>query len=255
MIHACIETGTVLYIEYNMLCQKYAKTLLPQLKDRLISIAKHAVEHFSLEVESDETVYLDFRRMVQLKLSHLYLGIGMFGIYLNVTISKNDTKIASQLLNSVRKNGKEWQRMETRWKWSYYMAKGRLHGLLGQLNKAMKHTKQALAFAKNGGYSREIVGASDALRFYERQRKCEEKVTVLDHAGDADRGEISTTTIIETLDTIVDNTFCLVEEYESVLQHYKTTLVKLRNRIRKLKCDTLLRHPYTVIYTRKCHKQ
>ncbi|CAG2251353.1 unnamed protein product [Mytilus edulis] len=114
LMHACRETGTVLYIEYNMLCQKYAETLEPGLKEQLNNIANQAIEHFAVEIEFDETVYLDYKRMVLLKLSHLLLGIGMFGVYLDVSVTTEDKRKAKGFLRSIKESKESWERMETR---------------------------------------------------------------------------------------------------------------------------------------------
>jgi len=169
LIHACRETGTVLYIEYNMLCQKYADTLNSDLK-RLLSTIEHlAIEHFSREKEVEETVYLDFRRMVLLKLSHLYLGVGIFGVYLDVEVTTDDKRKYVSLLRCIRNNDADWTRMETRWKWSYFTAKGRLFSLQNDLGKAVHYTNKALTHAKKGGYTKEIVGSENALKSFENK--------------------------------------------------------------------------------------
>lgn len=169
LIHACRETGTVLYIEYNMICQKYADTLNSDLKRLLSTIGNLAIEHFSREKEVEETVYLDFRRMVLLKLSHLYLGVGLFGVYLDVEVTIGDKKKSVSLLRCIRNNDSDWTRMETRWKWSYFTAKGRLFGLQNDLKKAIQYTNKALSHAKKGGYTKEIVGSENALKSFENK--------------------------------------------------------------------------------------
>ena len=59
--------------------------------------------------------------------------------------------------------------METRWKWSYFTAKGRLFGLQNDLKKAIQYTNKALSHAKKGGYTKEIVGSENALKSFENK--------------------------------------------------------------------------------------
>lgn len=185
LIHAYQETGTVLNIEYDMICQQYAETLNSDLKRLLSTIGNLAIEHFSREKEVEETVYLDFRRMVLLKLSHLYLGVGIFGVYLDVEVTTDDKRKSVSLLRCIRNNDADWTRMETRWKWSYFTAKGRLFGLQDDLEKAVHYTNKALAHAKNGGYTKEIVGSENALKLFENKlyhakirNRCQENVPI-----------------------------------------------------------------------------
>lgn len=185
LIHACRETGTVLYIEYNMLCQKYAETLNSDMKRLLSNIGNLALEHFSREKEVEETVYMDFRRMVLLKLSHLYLGVGIFGVYLDVEVTIDDKKKSASLLRCIRNNHSDWTRMETRWKWSYFTAKGRLFGLQNEFKKAVNYTNKALTHAKKGGYTKEIVGSENALKLFENKlyhakirNRCQENIPI-----------------------------------------------------------------------------
>ena len=107
------------------------------MKRLLSTIGNLAIEHFSREKEVEETVYLDFRRMVLLKLSHLYLGVGIFGVLLDVEVTTDDKRKSVSLLRCIRNNDSDWIRMETRWKWSYFTAKGRLFGLQSELENAV----------------------------------------------------------------------------------------------------------------------
>ncbi|XP_063423724.1 uncharacterized protein LOC134707672 [Mytilus trossulus] len=225
LIHACRETGTVLYIEYNMLCQKYAETLDPGLKEQLNNIANKAIEHFAVEIEFDETVYLDFKRMVLLKLSHLLLGIGMFGVYLDVSVTTEDKRKAKGFLRSIKETKESWKRMETRWKWSYFTAKARHFGLDYDFSNAIKYTEKALRYATKGEYSKEILGSQNALNIY--NNLCKRIKGIHDH-------EYKTTTPCN--DTKEDSR--MQRQYDQIefeIDHSLSNLEKLENEIKRSK--------------------
>jgi myosin heavy subunit len=218
LIHACRETGIVLYIEYNMLYQKYAETLNSDLKRFLSTIGNLAIAHFSREKEVEETVYLDFRRMVLLKLSHLYLGVGIFGVYLDAEVTTEDIKKSVSLLRCIRNNDADWTRMETRWKWSYFTAKGRFFSLQNDLEKAIHYTNKALLHAKEGGYTKEIVGSENALQSFENK---------LEHAKI--RNKSQTNVSIKSMPTCnLENEFTRLEDK---IQEKRNTLECLNKEI------------------------
>jgi DNA-binding transcriptional regulator WhiA len=78
-----------------------------------------AVDHFQQEGETNPEVSEDFTRMFRLKLSHLYLGIGLFGDSVNTEVTHQDVNESKYLLKTIEDNNDMWNRMETRWKWFY----------------------------------------------------------------------------------------------------------------------------------------
>jgi hypothetical protein len=62
---------------------KFSHKMEPDKKKYLLSLGYRAVDHFQQEGETNPEVSEDFTRMFRLKLSHLCLGIGLFGDYLN----------------------------------------------------------------------------------------------------------------------------------------------------------------------------
>ena len=237
LMHACRETGTVLYIEYNMLCQKYAETLEPGLKEQLNNIANQAIEHFAVEIEFDETVYLDFKRMVLLKLSHLLLGIGMFGVYLDVSVTTEDKRKAKGFLRSIKESKESWERMETRWKWSYYTAKARHFGLDYNFSKAMKYTNKALHFASKGSYAKEILGSQNALNIYNNLCKRQKRFRELEYATTTTCNDNNKDSRIQKqfdqIECEIDHSLSNLEKLENEIKRSKERLLKLREKVKQ----------------------
>ncbi|CAC5411651.1 unnamed protein product [Mytilus coruscus] len=236
LIHACRETGTVLYIEYNMLCQKYAQNLEPVLKEQLCNIANKAIEHFAVEIEFDETVYLDFKRMVLLKLSHLLLGIGMFGVYLDVSVSTEDKRKAISFLRLIKETKESWKRMETRWKWSYYTAKARLFGLNNNFPKAIKYTERALCYATKGSYSKEILGSQNALNIYnnlcERKTEFHELEYETTVSCNDNKEDSRMQRHLEQMECEIDYSLRNLEMLENEIKHSKERLLILKEKVK-----------------------
>lgn len=160
LVHSCRETGIVLYIEYNMEYNnwhtKFSHKMEPDKKKYLLSLGYRAVDHFQQEGETNPEVSEDFTRMFRLKLSHLYLGIGLFGDYLNTEVTHQDVNESKYLLKTIEDNNDMWNRMETRWKWFYYIAKARISYLDGNLCEALDNTGHTLDLAIEGNYTNEI---------------------------------------------------------------------------------------------------
>ena len=160
LVHSCRETGIVLYIEYNMEYNnwhtKFSHKMEPDKKKYLLSLGYRAVDHFQQEGETNPEVSEDFTRMFRLKLSHLCLGIGLFGDYLNTEVTHQDVNESKYLLKTIEDNNDMWNRMETRWKWFYYIDKARISYLDGNLCEALDNTRHALHLAIEGNYTNEI---------------------------------------------------------------------------------------------------
>jgi hypothetical protein len=120
-IEPCRETGIVLLIYYNLLCQQYDLTLDQILRENLIHIAKESLDHFAQERDD---VCFDFRRIVMLKTSFIYLGIGLFCNILPVPVCQANINHAKSCLDHALS---DWNRMELRWKMIYHFAHARIH--------------------------------------------------------------------------------------------------------------------------------
>lgn len=156
MVKACRETGVVLYIEYNMFHIIYSKSMSYANKQHLLDLGHRAVEHFKAEAYDNPDVTNDFERMFSLKITHLYLGIGLFGNFLGHKISDADLRQAKYLLTRIETNDEQWGRLEVRWKWFYYIAKARVYFLENDIHGAVENAKKALSCAKEGRYGEEV---------------------------------------------------------------------------------------------------
>lgn len=172
LVHSCRETGIILYIEYNMEYYnwhiKFSHKMKPDKKKYLLSLGYRAVEHFQQEEETNPEVSEDFTRMFRFKLSHLHLGIGLFGDYLNTEVTHQDVNESKYLLRTIEDNNDMWNRMETRWKWFYYIAKAQISYLDGNLCEALDNTRHALDLAIEGYYTNEIRCTRENIRNIEK---------------------------------------------------------------------------------------
>ncbi|CAC5379634.1 unnamed protein product [Mytilus coruscus] len=169
-VKSCRETGIVLYIEYNMFNIIYSETMNYSQKEHLLLLGHEAIIHFKKESKTNPEVAEDFIRMFNLKLSHLYLGIGLFGNYLKSNVPNKDIEEGKRLLRIIKDNNKMWERMEVRWKWFYYTAKARIKYLEHRPFEALENTRLALSFAENGkGNSlKEIKSSKDTMNYIEK---------------------------------------------------------------------------------------
>jgi len=153
-IPACRETGIVLYIEYNILSQKFAASPSEELRRTLLQQGGNAIDHFDKE---DEEIGLDFKRMILLKICHVHLGIGLFLDFLpDVSVTEHNRQCARCFLEQVR-HPRMWNRMETRWKMFYYIAKSRFLEIENKISEALKRAEKAEKCAKAGNFQKERI--------------------------------------------------------------------------------------------------
>ncbi|XP_062620766.1 uncharacterized protein LOC134282384 [Saccostrea cucullata] len=155
-IEPCRETGIVLLIYYNLLCQQYDLTLNQLLRENLIKMAKESLDHFAQERDD---VYFDFRRIVLLKTSFIYLSIGLFCDILPVSVSASQLTHAKSCLDYALR---DWDRMELRWKMIYHFAHARIHQIEKRWDLALVSVKESYRQCKEGQFSQE---EQNILRF------------------------------------------------------------------------------------------
>lgn len=136
-------------------------------KQHLLDLGHRAVEHFKAEAYDNPDVTNDFERMFSLKITHLYLGIGLFGNFLGHKISDADLRQAKYLLTRIETNDEQWGRLEVRWKWFYYIAKARVYFLENDIHGAVENAKKALSCAKEGRYVEEVKCTKKTLSYIE----------------------------------------------------------------------------------------
>ncbi|XP_056013080.1 uncharacterized protein LOC125681782 isoform X2 [Ostrea edulis] len=163
-IEPCRETGIVLLIYYNLLCQQYELTLDQILRENLIKIAKESLDHFAQERDN---VSFDFRRIVMLKTSFIYLGIGLFCNILSVPVCQTRLDQARSCLEHALR---DWDRMELRWKMIYHFANGRIHEIQKRWDLALLSVKESYILCKKGGFNREKQNVLIFVDFI--KRKC-----------------------------------------------------------------------------------
>ena len=96
----CRETGIVLIIEFNLLCNMYDKQPSIQKREQLIRIIRECISHFD---DEQDTVRDDFRLIILLKASFVYLGIALFCEIVNVPVSCEFLKHAESCLQTVKR--------------------------------------------------------------------------------------------------------------------------------------------------------
>lgn len=148
-IELCRETGIVLLIYYNLLCQEYEITRDQSLRDNLITIASESLDHFAQERDD---VCFDFRRIVMLKTSFIYLGIGLFCDILSVPVSESHVKYAESCLQKALLG---WGRMEMRWKMIFHFAYSRIHQINQRWDLAYSSVKDAFSHCNKGAFNQE----------------------------------------------------------------------------------------------------
>lgn len=163
-IEPCRETGIVLLIYYNLLCQQYELSWDQSLRDNIINIGKESLDHFAQERDD---ICFDFRRIVMLKTTFVYLGIGLFCDILDVPVTSKHISFAKSCLDKVYK---EWKRMEKRWKMIYHFAYARIHEIDRNWDLALLSVRESYRFCKNGKFHQEEKGI---LTFYEYIEKKE----------------------------------------------------------------------------------
>lgn len=148
-IEPCRETGIVLLIYYNLLCQEYEITRDQSLRDNLITIASESLDHFAQE--RDEVCF-DFRRIVMLKASFIYLGIGLFCDILSAPVSESHIKYGK---NCLEKALLGWERMERRWKMIFHFAFARIHQIHKRWDLAYSSVEDSYRFCNDGNFYQE----------------------------------------------------------------------------------------------------
>ncbi|XP_060064381.1 uncharacterized protein LOC132544748 [Ylistrum balloti] len=166
---ACLESGVVLYIEYNMLIsKKYENMPTDKMKNRLLKIGAQAIDHFGHE---QETVGKDFRRILLIKQALLLLGIGLFLNNLDsVIVSKEDRERAEKLLQEIP-TPNYWERMEPRWKVRYHAAKSKLFLLKDQMPESLSEINIASEYATAADSEKEVDNIKETVAFLSERQK------------------------------------------------------------------------------------
>lgn len=152
-ITPCYESGMVLYIEHNLLVQKYQLQPDSEIKGNLIKLAEDAIFHFG---EEDESMRIDYKRMLLLKIAFIYLGIGLFGENMDVSIDEEDLKSAKDCLDCVERPDL-WNGMETRRKMFFHIAKSKYYEQQKVSDLAVLNAKKAKKLAKIGQFNKELM--------------------------------------------------------------------------------------------------
>ena len=153
LIPACRETGIVLYIYFNMLSSKYEKNPSQSERTKLLELAKKAIHHFGRE---DEKMGEDFKRMVLTKIALVNLGIGVYGNPIKeVPVSQENIKNAKEILVEIQK--KYWEKLETRWKMFFYVARTKICEWNGERDDAFQSISKALKLSSKGKFKGELV--------------------------------------------------------------------------------------------------
>ncbi|KAK3099238.1 hypothetical protein FSP39_001397 [Pinctada imbricata] len=168
----CRETGIVLLVEFNLLCQKYEKSHLPLLKENLLKVISESIDHFE---DEQEYVRDDFRLIIRLRASFIYLGIGLFCDILSIPVSDDERKHGESCLNEVEKN---WNQLQIRWKMIWYFAKARVKQMDGFYEFAATLLAKALDIAGENNFTREL---QNIVKFREH---CNEKL--IEHSNKQD---------------------------------------------------------------------
>lgn len=160
-VPACLESGIVLYIEFNMLLSdKYEKAPSAEMKNQLLKIGKASIDHCCRE---QDEVGKDIHRMMLIKQALLLLGIGLFlNNADNVIITKEDREQAEKMLKEIE-NPEHWERMEARWKVRYHVAQSKLFALKGRMPESLAEAQLAAEFANVGNSKDEIANVEERV--------------------------------------------------------------------------------------------
>lgn len=151
-IPTCRETGMVLYIYFNMLSKEYENRPTAKLKNKLLGMAKQAIDHF--ENDNEETGR-DYKRFLIVKIAMLLLGVNMVGKDIpNIRISQEDKRVSKDCLQIIQKPDM-WQRMEVRRNMFYYMTSSKMHESENNKHMAIHHLHEAKRFAVRGEFKQE----------------------------------------------------------------------------------------------------
>ncbi|XP_061188244.1 uncharacterized protein LOC133196352 [Saccostrea echinata] len=162
-IEPCRETGIVLLIYYNLLSQQYELTFNQVLRENLIKMAKESLDHFAQERDD---VYFDFRRIVLLKTSFIYLSIGLFCDILPVSVSTSQLTHAKSCLDYALR---DWSRMEVRWKMIYHFAHARIHQIEQRWDLALVSVKESYRQCTKGKFSHEERNILKFLQYIKKR--------------------------------------------------------------------------------------
>jgi hypothetical protein len=162
-IGRCVEISNLLYIYVFSLLSAYEKCPTQKLRDKIIHIAELGLQSVEDETDSIREFWV---RIFTLRIVYCLLGLSYRGdpIY-GIIIHRFNIRKAKQLLTDI---DKQWEKMESRRKIMYYVAKARIAELehnYGYIDSVLHFLSLAINIGNEGEYGETQFVKLYALHF------------------------------------------------------------------------------------------
>ena len=162
-IGRCVEISNLLYIYVFSLLSAYEKCPTQKLRDKIIHIAELGLQSVEDETDSIREFWV---RLFTLRIVYCLLGLSYRGdpIY-GIIIHRFNIRKAKQLLTDI---DKQWEKMESRRKIMYYVAKARIAELehnYGYIDSVLHFLSLAINIGNEGEYGETQFVKLYALHF------------------------------------------------------------------------------------------
>ncbi|XP_063430126.1 uncharacterized protein LOC134712478 [Mytilus trossulus] len=150
LVDRCVEISNLLYIyAFNLLC-RYEKYPTKNLRDKVIHIAELGLQSVD---EEDESIREFWMRLFIIRIIYCMLGLSFRGDPISgITIDKHSLRRAKLMLAEL---DRLWERIESRRKIMYYVAKARvaeLEGNDGYIDTVSLFLDMAIKIGEEGEY-------------------------------------------------------------------------------------------------------
>ncbi|VDI59278.1 Hypothetical predicted protein [Mytilus galloprovincialis] len=150
LVGRCVEISNLLYIyAFNLLC-RYEKYPIKNLRDKVIHIAELGLQSVD---EEDESIREFWMRLFIIRIIYCLLGLSFRGDPISgITIDKHSISRAKLMLSEI---DRLWERIESRRKIMYYVAKARVAELErndGYIDTVSLFLDMAIKIGEEGEY-------------------------------------------------------------------------------------------------------